>query len=304
MSQSIIYRPAEYREMVDAVFTPNPKFPCKPMIGGAVGKVYRIEAQQPFVVKVSPGFNAQEYQFYAELSEAIATPEQVTPKIMYWGQKDIDGKPHGVQVYPYLAGGRLDHAPIPEESRVLGKTIYELHQRLCEVTPRFDRAINSVDPMLRSLIDSLEECAIRERGYRFLDNPRFRELTSQEEQYLIAWDLNPTNILFDNRVDGLAVKTVDLTLLYGPAVMQPASLFGSCFMIQQGESFNLETVIDYWPEPLDTQDVLLMMQVWFLIVGAAMEHMLVGHSTSESENKAMANRMVRYTDILSMELEH
>ena len=303
MSQSIAYRPAEYKEMVDAVFTPNPKLLCEPMIRGAVGKVYRIEARQPFVVKVNPGFDARECNFYAELSEAIATPEQVTPRIVYWGQKDIDGNPCGVQVYPYLAGGRLDHVPIPEESRVLGETIYELHQRLCAVTSRFDRVIGSIDPVLRSILDRLEECAIRERGYRLLDNPRFRELTSQEEQYLIAWDLNPTNILFDHRTDGLKVRIVDLSLFYGPAVMQPASFFGSCLMIQQGESFNLETAMDYWPEPLDTRDVLLMMQPWFLIVGAAREYMLANYTTSEPENdRVLVNRMVRYTDIASTEL--
>lgn len=302
MSQSIAYRPAEYKEMVDAMFTPNPKLPCKPMIRGAVGKVYRIEAQQSFVVKVNPEFNAGEYRFYAELSEAIATPEQVTPRIVYWEQKDIDGNLCGVQVYPYLTGERLDHVPIPEESSVIGETIYELHQRLCEVTPRFDRVIGSIDPVLRSILDRLEKCAIRERGYRLLENPRYRELISQEEEYLIAWDLNPTNILLDHRADGLRVRIIDLALFYGPAVMQPAS-FAACFMILHNELSSLKTAMNCWPEPLDKRDVLLMMQPWFLIVGAAREYMLANHNTSEPEHqRAVVNRMVRYTDIISTEL--
>ena len=74
MTPPIAYGPADYKEMVDAVFTPNPRFPYTPMTGGAIGKVYRIETQQPFVVKINPGFDAQKEPFQAQLSEVIATP--------------------------------------------------------------------------------------------------------------------------------------------------------------------------------------------------------------------------------------
>lgn len=304
MSKSVAYGLAEYKQMVDAVFTPNPKFPCKQMTGGAVGKVYRIEAQQPFVVKINPDFNAREYQFYSELSEAIATSEEVTPIIVHWEQRDIDGKVCGIQVYPYLTGRTLANSPIPDpdKSSEIGKTIYELHQRLCEATPLFDRAIGSIDPVLRFILDRLEDCAIRNRGYRLLENPRYRELVSQEDQYLIAWDPNPTNILLDHRADGLRVRIIDLALFYGPAVMQPAS-FAGCLLVLHNESFNLENAMSYWPEPVDERDVLLMMQPWFLIVGAAREYMLANNETSEPEHqRGVVNRMARYIDIISAEL--
>jgi hypothetical protein len=289
--------------MVDAVFTPNPKFPYTSMTGGAIGKVYRIEAQQPFIVKINPGFDDQKDPFYAQLSESIATSEQVTPRIVYWEKRDIDGNTCGIQVYPYLEGKTLDRIPTHEESAAIGETIYGLHQRLCKATSQFERVMPSVDRILQFHLDRLGDCPIRERVHRFLENSRYEELMDQEEQYLIAFDLNPSNVLLDYRTDGLRVRTVDLIPLYGPAVLQPASLFSAFFMVYHGEAFNLDDVIGYWPEALNKQDILLMMQPWFLIVGAEKEYLLANHIAPDPDHlRNWIDTLVRYTDIVSMEL--
>ena len=75
------------------------------------------------------------------------------------------------------------------------------------------------------------------------------------------------------------MRIIDFDTVFGPKLLQPAVLFASCFLVSSImyrsaylSLSDLEKVIEYWPEPLNRQDLLVMMQVFPIVLGLKTEH--------------------------------
>jgi hypothetical protein len=260
----------DYPKVIESVFNPNPRLPCTELYREGSTKVYRVDTPEPLVVRIAPG-DKDYYEFQAQLLEAIADDDDMTARVLHWEMREIDHQVCGIQIQTYLPGTPLDHYPHPVESRAIVKATYTLHERLCTVSNRFAcRGIPTIDEACKNLLAMVDDCPMKEAAGKLLTDERYNELVAQEEHYLIYCDLWYQNLLFDQTNKETRVRIVDIDpLLFGPKILQPAMLFSSCFLISSllyssdsSHAFDLNEVIGYWPEPLNPQDVLLMMQIF------------------------------------------
>ena len=80
-----------YKKVIKAVLIPNPQMPCTELYKGLGSEVYRIDTPEPLVVRVAYG-DKDHSKFQAELMEAIAANDKITPRIFYWEMKET-GRP-------------------------------------------------------------------------------------------------------------------------------------------------------------------------------------------------------------------
>jgi len=275
MAQTVPSGFIDYKKVIEAVFNPNPQLPCTELYKGGSTKVYRVDTPELLVVRIASG-DKDYYEFQAELLEAIVGDDDITARVLHWEMREIDNQICGIQIQTYLPGAPLDHYPHPIESRAIVKATYALHERLCAVSSRFgSKGIPTIDEVAKNLLATVDDCPMKEAGGRLLEDERYNELVAQEEHYLIYGDLWHRNLLFDHASEETRVRIVDIDpLIFGPKILQPAILFSSYFLVSSllyasdnSHTFDLNEVIGYWPEPLNQQDVLLMMQVFPIMLG-------------------------------------
>ena len=289
-----------YSKVIDAVFNPDPQMPCSELHKGLGTEVYRIDTSTPLVVRFAHGDEGH-FKFQAELMEAIAANDEITPRILYWELNETTKPLNGIQVQSYLPGVQLDHYPSSKESKAIVKSVYTIHQRLCDVSGKFGPDTCStlydvltqslpyswtctwptyatVDDVIKSYFSKIDDCSIKAAANNLLQHKRYNELFVSEQQYLVHFDLWPKNLLIQKDGEVIHARIIDFDTILGPKSLQPAILFTSCFLISslmfKSEYLSLselEKVIDYWPESLDRQDLYLMMQIFPILIGLKAE---------------------------------
>ena len=268
-----------YRKVINAVFKPNPQMPCTELYKGLGSEVFRIDTPKPFVVRFAHG-DEDQFNFQAELMEAIADSDKITPRILFWEMNDTTNSNQGVQVLSYMPGSQLDHFPSPSESKTIVNSVYTIHQRLCDISIDFgpDYCL-TVDSILKNYVSKIDDCPIKTAARKLLNRKRYNELITSERQYLSHIDLWPKNILIEKDDDIIKARIIDFDTVFGPKLLQPAILFTSCFLISslmfKSEYLSLselEKVIVNWPESLDRQDLLIMMQIFPIVIGLKAEY--------------------------------
>ena len=76
-----------YSKVINAILNPNPQMPCIELYKGPGSEVYRVDTPKPLVVRVAHG-DKDHFKFQAELMEAIAANDEITPRILYWEMKE------------------------------------------------------------------------------------------------------------------------------------------------------------------------------------------------------------------------
>jgi len=268
-----------YSKVINAVLNPNPQMPCTELYKGLGSEVYRIDTPEPLVVRIAHG-DKDHFKFQAELMEAIAANDKITPRIFYWEMKETGRHTQGIQVQSYLPGDWLDHYPSLEESKSIVKAVYTIHQRLCDVSDKFGlKTCTTADEVLRSYFSKVDDCPIKAGASELILHKRYNELFASGQQYLSHFDLWAKNLLIEKEGDVIKVRIIDFDTIFGPKILQPAILFSSCFLVSsllfRSESLplsELDRVIEYWPEPLDRPDLLLMMQIFPIVIGLKKEY--------------------------------
>lgn len=268
-----------YRKVINAVLNPNPQMPCTELYKGLGSEVYRIDTPTPLVVRFA-NEDENHFKFQAELLEAIAANDEIAPRILFWEINETANPFQGIQVQSYLPGSQLDHYPNPKESKAIVKSVYTIHQRLCDVSGKFgpDNCATA-DDVLRNNFSKTDDCPIKEAADKLLEHKRYGELFTSERQYLSHFDLWPKNLLIEKEGEVIKVRIIDFDTVFGPKSLQPAILFTSCFLISSLmfkskylPLSDLEKVIEYWPEAIDRQDLLLMMQIFPIVIGLKSEY--------------------------------
>jgi hypothetical protein len=229
--------------------------------------------------------------------EAISANDEITPRILYWEINKTNKRLNGIQVQSYLPGIQLNHYPNSKESKAIVKSVYTIHQRLCDVSIKFgpDTFSNinevliqtlpyswptcaTVDDVIKSYFSEIDDCSIKSAASNLLQHKRYNELFVSEQQYLVHFDLWPKNLLIQKDGEVFHTRIIDFDTIFGPKSLQPAILFTSCFLISslmfKSEYLSLtelEKVIEYWPESLDKQDLYLMMQIFPIVIGLKAE---------------------------------
>lgn len=275
MAHMVSSRAIDYQKVIDAVFNPHPQLPCTELYKRGSTKVYRVDTPVPLVVRIASG-EKEDCEFQAELLEAIADGDDITARVLHWEMREIDNQMCGIQIQTYLPGVPLDHYPHPGESRAIVTATYALHERLCAVSSRFrSKGLPLLDEVSKNLVALVDEGPMKEAGGRLLEDARYQELVSQEERYLIDFDLWPQNLLVEYTREKTNVRIVDVApVVFGPKILQPAILLSSCFLLasllyasEGPDAFDVNDVLGYWPEPLNPHDVYLMMQVFPILIG-------------------------------------
>jgi hypothetical protein len=268
-----------YSKVINAVFNPNPQMPCTELYKGLGSEVYRIDTPTPLVVRFAHG-DEDHFKFQAELMEAIADSDEITPRIFFWEMNETTNPIQGIQVLSYLPGSQLDHYPSPKESKAIVKSVYTIHQRLCDISGNFGPdTCATADDVLKNYFSKIDDCPIKVAANKLLQYKRYNELFTSERQYLSHFDLWPKNLLIEKEGEIIKVRIIDFDTVFGPKSMQPTIMFTSCFLISslmfKSEYLplsELEKVIEYWPESLDRQDLLIMMQIFPIVIGLKAEY--------------------------------
>jgi hypothetical protein len=222
-----------YSKVINAVFNPDPQMPCTELHKGLGIEVYRIDTSTPLVVRFAHGDEGH-FKFQAELMEAIAANDEITPRIHYWEMNETTKPLNGIQVQSFLPGIQLDRYPSSQESKAIVTSVYTIHQRLCDVSGKFGPDTCStlydvltqslpyswtctwptcatVDDVIKSYFSKIDDCSIKAAANNLLQHKRYNELFVSEQQYL------------------------------------------------------------YWPESLDRQDLYLLMQIFPIVIGLKAE---------------------------------
>ena len=268
-----------YSKVINAVFNPNPQMPCTELYKGLGSEVYRVDTPTPLVVRIAHGDQGH-FKFQAELMEAIADSDELTPRIFFWEMNEKTKPIQGIQVQSYLSGSPLGHYPSPKESKAIVESVYTIHQRLCDISGEFGLdTCATVDDVLNNYFSKIDDCPIKVAANNLLQHKRYNELFTSERQYLSHFDLWAKNLLIEEEGEIIKVRIIDFDTVFGPKSMQPAILFTSCFLISslmfRSEYLplsELEKVIEHWPESLDRQDLLIMMQIFPIVIGLKAEY--------------------------------
>jgi hypothetical protein len=190
-----------YSDIINVVLNPNPQMPYTELDKGPGSKVYRVDTPEPLVVRVAHG-DRDHFEFQAELMEAIAASDEITPRILYWEMKETAKHSHGIQVQSYLPGVRLDHYPSLKESKAIVKAVYIIHQRLCDVSDKFGlKTFKTADEVLKSYFSKVDDCSIKADASKLILHKRYNELFASGQQYLSHFDLWPKNLLIEQEGD-------------------------------------------------------------------------------------------------------
>lgn len=235
-------------------------------------KVYKVETPEPLVVRVVTAAQGSS-ALQLEILEAI--DNDVTARILHCETRQIGAEPAAIQIQTYLPGAPLDCYPSTDEAHVIAEATHTLHNRLCAVSEEFQsKGIPTLGEISEGLLSLVDECPMKEAARRLFENTRYRELVTNEVQYLTYGDPWPQNFLFDSSAGNLKVSIADVDpVIFGPRILQPAMLFSAYFVISflqhsstSVQALNLDELIGYWPEPINRQDVLLMMQVYPILL--------------------------------------
>ena len=287
----------KHKTIIDAVFNPKSQFPCTELYIAGHTRVYRVDTPEPRIVRIAPG-SKDHYRFQAELLEAIADKDNMTVRILHWEMREIENQICGIQIQTYLPGTPLDHYPSPAESLAIVEASYVLHQRLCAVSSMLgSKGIPNIAQTSKNLLASAVDSPMKEAGDKLLKDPRYNELITEGEECLTYCDFWPQNLLLEHTSDGVKVRIVDIDpLILGPKILQPAMLLSSYFLIMSAlyapdasHVFDLDELLGYWPESLNRQDVLLLMQVFPIMLGLHKTHQFTQDSgiTPEAYQSSM-----------------
>ena len=272
----------DYQMLIEAVFHNDPILPNTILYDNGKTRVYRIDTPDPIIVRVVKG-DTSSYQFQSSLLEEISAQDNLTARILHWETKIIGNRSYGIQVQTYVPGKSLDHYPNREQSKRIVNAVYNLQQRLCAATSKFETSlISNIHNALKSLYSLVNDCPIKTAASKLFRQERYHDLISQPEQFLIYGDLWFKNIHIDQFRNKIDVRFVDIDpILLGPKILQPAILYSSYFLLsaltfiqKKIEFFDLDVLLSYWPEPLTKDDVLLMMLVFPVGVGLLKEYQL------------------------------
>lgn len=282
----------DYSKVVDSVFHPDPSLPSTVLHESGRSKVYRVDTPEPVIVRITAG-TPDSYQFQADLLAAIAGQDNLTPRILHWEMREIDGQPYAFQVQTFLPGKQLERYPDPMQSRAITQATHRLHQRLCKASRKLDTsATPRIDEGLLYLVSQAADGPFKRAGRRLLENERFTELVSQPEQCLIHFDLWYKNFLLHQSDEGIEVGIIDIDYPpLGPRLLQPAVLFSAGFLVSSfllpsddPDPYDLDALIAYWPERVDKRDLLLLMQLFPITLGILKEGELAEDPEGHAEN--------------------
>ena len=219
-------------------------------------QAYKIKTiDQQYVLKRIFSATEDEMLFQYKVSNHVAQEKELLSKILYWGMR----QDHSVQILRFLDGIHIYGETSDKQNQNLLSSTYELGQRL-KTIPENLRTLhkNTLKDKIEDSIMNLSNSSIKEKGLQLIENPRYINLVTEARQVIVHYDLHRSNILFteDNEI-----KILDLgSMIYAPEEFLPASLFMSFFMLEQGESFSLENLLQSWPDRLNKKDVSILME--------------------------------------------
>jgi hypothetical protein len=284
---TLTIKPVDTNAVIEAVFAPNQKLPCTELYNMSQTKVYKVEMPDPLVVRV---VTAAQGNSALQLDILEAIDDDVTAQILHCETRQIGDEPAVIQIQTYLPGSPLDCYPSADESRAIAEATHTLHNRLCTVSERFhSKGIPTLGEISEGLLSLVDECPMKEAARQLFANTRYQELVANETQYLTYGDPWPQNFLLDFSTGNPEVSIADVDpVIFGPKVLQPAMLFSAFFVISflqhsssSGQMLNLDELIGYWPESVNRQDVLLMMQVYPILL--TLQKMVQFTGTSQVE---------------------
>ncbi len=251
--------------------------------------VYKLEMPEPLVIRVS----SSESVVQQDILDAIAAEDGLTAKILFSDCRDIEDEMRAIQVMTFLPGAPLDRYPSASKSSAIIRAVHTLHTRLRSVSDQFrQREIPHLLPITQGLIEVSEEGPMKDEALKLVANPRFCTLMAENDPCLIYGDPWPLNLLIEPMGDGYRVRIADIDpLLFGPAILQPAMLFSACFVVvsllypdSQEDPATLDALIAAWPDPIDRQDILLMMRVYPILLSLQKAYQFKQQPSADSKS--------------------
>ena len=250
-TQPIVYE----RDRIHVVEEPWQTMNVERLELAKTSQAYKIKTiDQQYVLKRIFSATEDEMQFQYRVSSHLAKEKELLPEILYWGMRHD----HSVQILRFLEGNHIYGQTSEKQNHNLLSRTHELGQKL-KTTPENLRTLhkNTLKDKIEESIMSLNNSSIKEKGLQLLKNPRYNHLVTEAPQVIVHYDLHRSNILFTEDDE---IKILDLgSMVYAPEEFLPASLFMSFFMLEQGENFSLENLLQSWPDKLNKKDVSLLM---------------------------------------------
>jgi len=265
----------EFEKIINTVFHNDKTFPTKILYEQGTTKVVQVKTPTPVIVRIAEG-DRSSYEFQSTLLTELAGQDALTSQILYWETRELGNKPYGIQVQTYVPGEPVDHYPDQKGAKAIVNTAYQLHKRLCSASTKVEiTSIPKTHDLIIQMLPMVSSCPIKTAAEKLVKQHRYLELISQPEQHLIYGDLWYKNILLEFYGNKTTVRFIDIDpIVLGPSILQPAILFASYFLFsafilepKEPDTFNLDDLISYWPEPLNKKDILLLMQVFPIGLG-------------------------------------
>lgn len=287
--------------MIDAVLMDDPELPRRLIYHFGRTRVYQINVPEALVVRIIED-DSSSYQFQVALLDEAAGQDELTTRILYWETRVTSNGALGVQVQTFIPGEAVKSYPEYWQTKAVIQAVYNLQERLCTASNKMETGfIPNIDDIIKQRYAQVDDCPIKTSAGKLLEHERYIKLVSQPGQCLIHGDLWYRNIHLDGSGNKMKARFIDFEpIITGPAILQPATLFSSYFLLSAVlfepdgmNSFNLDELLSFWPAPLTKDDVLVMMSVFPVALG-----LLKQYRFSRAEN---ADREMHRVDMEPLE---
>jgi phosphoserine phosphatase len=254
---------------------------------------FKIETADGSYVLKQSNVDAREIDLQYHFSSYMRRNGTLLPLVLYSNIRDG----HAVQILRYVHGHHPSEAMSEQLTRQIIDSAYDLQNQIMAL-PNWliDCYLNkSLQIKLEKSIASLNNPQARRSASILINDARYNYLMTQRSRYPIHYDYHHANILVS---DDYSVKFLDLgSLVSAPSDFLPASLFMSCFMLNEPDSFNLEYLMRKWPAQLVKEDISILMQARALIGYSFFEKLMENNHNKKDEE--LFNKYLRCVEIIN-----
>jgi len=233
-------------------------------------ETYFVKTKEDYyVLKKSSGINIDQLRLQKEISDFAGV--EFMPRVFYHGIKED----YAVQVLNYFKGMHKYGSINKREELIY--SVYLFSERIKNFPEKLE---NFFENVITSLVNSIEDSYLKRYGRILVDNERFRNITNQNKQVLVHYDLHRSNIIFTNE----GIRFLDLgAFMSAPEQFQPASFFMASLLLEELKDFNLEKTLSSWPKKnLSREEIIIFMKARALM-GCAFFHSLKNKSSNEED---------------------
>lgn len=237
-------------------------------------EVYKISTYDNDYILKKTNKNLTHYDFSLNRLLNFLSNYIIVPNPIYISNK----KGYCIKIYDYIEGkhkfGELD-----EKNKInLIKEVYKLSELLNNYDNNDNFAIRDIISDMFRMKKELKNDKYIKLVDKLIDDNELNRYLDNAKYVLVHNDLHRYNIIFNK--DQIGFLDFD-GLKLCPKLLQPASFIATCFLLEN-DSIEIEGILKYWPEKVDTKIVKKLI-IYRLLYGLSFFEKETSYNTTDQK---------------------